>query len=156
MDKIKYFQDFVLQNRREEKSLAISLIKDIFEDKLEIIDEITDIILDWQDEGITFKWEAYYFFQGGKVGIFGNDKRIESKEISEDIIEKVCQFEVKYLIDLLKYFESNGVRMEIYLWLDHDKRSLVEKSKSYISERCEKSNIKVSHTKGWGGLKIEI
>jgi len=91
MDRIKHFQDFLYQNKKKEKLIAVDLINNILEDKL-AIDEISDIILDSQDDGVNFKLESYYFFHG-RVGVFGDEERIESKEISKDIVEKLSQLE---------------------------------------------------------------
>lgn len=61
MDKIKKFKEFIDRSNMEvqkirdrEKELAKEVIEDFFSEEIKIINDIHDMIVDWEDEGIHF------------------------------------------------------------------------------------------------------
>ncbi len=155
MDKIKKFQEFLSSNRDIEKKMAYDLIKESLKDKLKILDDISDIIPEWEDDGIVFEWEPYIEYIDGLVEIFGTNKRIKTQDISNDIAIKLSE-DSDYLVKVLNYWNSNPFKMIVYLWLN-GKRLSVEQARIEILRRCKSLDIKSGYnTNGWTGLVFEI
>lgn len=155
MDNIKYFQEFLSKNRDNEKKMAHDLIKESLKDKLKSLDDISDVIVEWEDDGITFEWEPYIEYTEGLVEIFETNKRVKSKNISLDIIAKLSE-ENDYLVGLLNYWSRKDPKMMVYLWLNAN-RPTVENAKIQILKRCKSLDIKCgSNTNGWSGLVFEL
>ena len=130
MSKILDFKKFVEDVNRE---MRVRLEK-YFSDEIEMLNDITDMVREWEDEG--FEFEYHLLLDHGDAGAYLYDKDRSQELISKELnLLSLFKEDINNIYDLIEMMESFGKIIHLDIHITHPENNRTKCAKEARKNR---------------------